>query len=288
VSPGSIDSLLKEGVALLSEMCESPRSEALLLLAAAVSGSADCGAAKARLLTHPELEPTPAQAERYHSYLKRRQALEPISYILGEKEFMGLKFVVDCRVLSPRPDTETLVEEAIKVATKEGLSSFLDVCTGSGCVAVSIASFLKGAKAFASDISPGALDVARENARRNNVSVTFCQSDLFEKISGNFDLIVSNPPYIKRGMLDSLPSTIKLHEPRIALDGGIDGLDFHRALAYGAPSRLNPGGWLMLEIGFDQGEKVSALLREQGFVVYIKKDLAGFDRAVCGFMPAPK
>jgi release factor glutamine methyltransferase len=282
VSLGNIDALLKDGAALLADVRESPRSEALLLLVYAIYGFANSDANKAYLLTHPEIEPTAEQCVRYFDFISRRQEHEPIAYIIGEKEFMGLDFLVDKRVLVPRPDTETLAEEAERIVKKEKLTSFLDVCTGSGCIAVTLANAYPGIKAFASDISADALDVARENAKRNKVDVTFFLSNMFEEITGRYDLIVSNPPYIESGSMDSLPLTVRLHEPKLALDGGVDGLDFHRALARGAKSFLNPRGYLMMEIAWDQGEKVSNLLRNEGYQVYIIKDLPGLNRVVCG------
>jgi release factor glutamine methyltransferase len=282
VSLGNIDLLVRDGTAILSQERENPRSEALLLLSFVLYGYAGCNSGKAKLLVHPEIEPPSEQAELYFDLVARRQMHEPIAYIIGEKEFMNLDFLVDNRVLVPRPDTETLVEEAIRVINEKKLASFLDVCTGSGCIAVSIAHYCSGIKAFASDISAGALEVASENAKRNGVEVTFFKGDMFEGIDGKYDLIVSNPPYIESETMKSLPPTIRLYEPRLALDGGIDGMDFHKKLARGAKSLLNPGGHLMMEIAWDQGEKVSNLLRKEGYLVYIKKDLAGLDRVVCG------
>lgn len=222
--------------------------------------------------------------EEYQKLLERRGTHVPLQYITGEQEFMGIPFLVNDKVLIPRQDTEILVEEAMK-AVKEG-EEVLDVCTGSGCIIVSLLKLVPGTRGTACDISEEALEVARENAGRQKVSVRFCQGDLFEPITGKFDVIVSNPPYIPTAEIEKLMEEVRLFEPVTALDGREDGLCFYRRLAAESPEYLKPGGWLMVEIGCDQGEQVSELFREAGFCkVIVKKDLAGLDRVVKGRMP---
>ena len=220
----------------------------------------------------------------YQELLERRGTHVPLQHITGEQEFMGIPFLVNDKVLIPRQDTEILVEEAMK-AVETG-AEILDVCTGSGCIIISLLKLVSGIKGTACDISGKALEVAQENARRQGVSVDFRQGDLFEPITGKFDMIVSNPPYIPTGEIQKLMEEVRCFEPVTALDGSEDGLCFYRRLAEESPEYLKNGGWLMVEIGCDQGEEVSGLLRKAGFCqVEVKKDLAGLDRVVKGRLP---
>lgn len=222
--------------------------------------------------------------EEYQRLLERRGTHVPLQHITGEQEFMGIPFLVNDKVLIPRQDTEILVEEAMKVI-KEG-SELLDVCTGSGCILVSLLKLVPGTKGTGCDISGEALQVAEENAGRQKVSVQLCQGDLFEPVTGSFDVIVSNPPYIPTAEIEKLMAEVRLFEPVTALDGREDGLYFYRRLAAESPAYLNPGGWLLVEIGCDQGEQVAELFRKAGFCeVSVKKDLAGLDRVVKGRLP---
>ncbi len=220
--------------------------------------------------------------------LARRIRREPLQYIFGETEFMGLPFAVTPAVLIPRQDTEHLVSEAL--ACCEG-ARVLDMCTGSGCIAVSIAKLGKPASVTAADISEEALTVAESNAARNGAEVAFVKSDMFAAIDGEYDVIVSNPPYIPPEQLAGLEPEVKDYEPRIALYGGEDGLAFYRVLVCeGAKHLRRPadgrkGGILIVEIGFDQGVSVPALFREAGFSeVRVEKDYAGLDRVVIGHL----
>lgn len=214
---------------------------------------------------------------------KRRQHV-PLQYILGTQEFMGLNFKVTPDVLIPRQDTEGLVEEVLKYV-KPGMK-VLDMCTGSGCIAVSIAKYAENVQVSAADISVKALEIARENAVANDVQVNFIESDMFQQITQKYDMIISNPPYIKSQVVTTLMPEVRDYEPHLALDGKEDGLYFYRTLAKEAGKFLTPGGMLCLEIGYDQGADVAQLLQEQGFQqVRVEQDMCGLDRNVYGNMP---
>lgn len=220
--------------------------------------------------------------EQFQRYIKRRiEERIPLQYLLGVQEFMGLSFKVTPAVLIPRQDTETLIEEII---TKSGdVHSALDMCTGSGCIAISLAHYLKPEKCIGSDISKEALKIAKENGKSLAPMVEFINSDLFDEIEGTFDIIVSNPPYISSQECRTLMPEVREHEPLLALDGHEDGLYFYRRIIKEAPGYLNMGGYLYFEIGYDQGESVPALMKEAGFCdIVVKKDLAGLDRIVYG------
>lgn len=194
---------------------------------------------------------------------------------------MGYPFYVDEHVLIPRQDTETLAEEALKVL-KPGME-VLDLCTGSGCILISLMKMCEGLYGAGSDISEEALEVARKNACRLEVNATFIRSSLFEHISGRYDLIVSNPPYIRTSVIQELQEEVRLHDPFIALDGKEDGLYFYREIIKAGGGYLKPGGYLMFEIGYDQGTEVASLMEKHGYRnIMVKKDLAGLDRVVSG------
>lgn len=232
---------------------------------------------------HMEEDLSEEQFSEYEIALKKRAEHVPLQYIVGETEFMGLKFRVNSSVLIPRQDTETLVEEALK-AVKPGMK-ILDLCTGSGCIIISILHNVSDVEGDATDISKQALNVAKENAKCNEVSVNFERSDLFEQVKGTYDVIVSNPPYIKTEDLMGLMPEVKDFEPLEALDGKEDGLYFYRKITENIKEYLNPQGRVLLEIGCDQGEPVSGLLRDAGFWdVRIVKDLAGNERVVTGML----
>lgn len=219
----------------------------------------------------------------YKEALQKRSQRIPLQHITGEQDFMGLTFKVNEHVLIPRQDTESLVEEALKVLKPK--SSVLDLCTGSGCIVISIVALGEEVKGTGVDISKEALLVARDNADRLAPSVKLMQGDVLEKIDGRFDCIVSNPPYIRPEVIETLEPEVKEHEPRIALDGSADGLVFYRRISMEAPSHLNEGGWLLFEIGYDQGQEVFDLLVENGFKdVQVIKDLNGNDRVVKGHL----
>ena len=221
--------------------------------------------------------------KKYNELIRKRSTRYPLQYITGEAWFYGRKFYVDENVLIPRFDTENLVEWIIK--EEKNSKRFLDMCTGSGCIAVTIKEELKGAEAFASDLSGEALKVASKNADIIGSHIDFIQSDLYENITGRYDFIVSNPPYIESKVIDTLMPEVKEYEPYMALDGGEDGLFFYREIIKNAPKFLNPGGRLYFEIGYDQAESVGKLLDESGFKdIEVRKDLAGNDRCIRGIL----
>ena len=232
---------------------------------------------------HMDEDVSEIELKEYEIAIRKRAEHIPLQYIIGETEFMGLKFKVNSSVLVPRQDTETLVEEALKVVSP-GMR-VLDMCTGSGCIIVSILHNVSKVEGFAVDISKQALNVAKENAKLNEVSVLFERSDLFDNVTGTFDVIVSNPPYIPTEEIEKLMPEVKTFEPMEALDGKEDGLYFYRKIVAKCGDYLNPGGHILFEIGHDQGEAVSALLKEAGFaMVRVIKDLAGNDRVVTGVL----
>ncbi len=213
--------------------------------------------------------------------IERRCTHVPLQHILGKAYFYGLEFYVSPSVLIPRPETELLVEHALK-ELHAGMT-VLDLCTGSGCIAITAATQCPGIKTDASDVSYEALEVAGKNADANKAAVNFIHSDLFEEISGQYDMILSNPPYISQAEMQTLMPEVKDHDPQLALYGGIDGLDFYKRIASGAPDHLNPGGILMMEIGAGQANDVSTLLKENDFTdIQIIQDLNGLDRIVTG------
>lgn len=210
--------------------------------------------------------------------IEKRANNIPLQYLIGTQEFMGLEFEVDENVLIPRQDTEILVEEVLQICDNK---SVLDLCTGSGCIIISLAKLSNLKRAVGIDISIKALEIAKKNAKKLHVDVNFYKSDLFEKVEGNYDIIVSNPPYIKSKDLLSLMPEVRDHEPKLALDAGPDGLIFYQRIIDELPKFLNPGGHVFFEIGYDQGEDVKRLLDKAGFTdINIKKDLSGLDRVV--------
>lgn len=240
-----------------------------------------CGIDRNFYYMHMMEEMEQGRQEEYGSLLGMRAGRVPLQHITGEQEFMGLSFLVNSHVLIPRQDTEILVEEALKRA-KPGMD-VLDLCTGSGCVAVSLCRHARDLSVVASDISVQALKIAAENAKRNGANARFVRSDLFENLTGTFDLIVSNPPYIPTGEIKTLMPEVRDFEPRLALDGDTDGLSFYKRIIKASGSYLKPGGFLMFEIGHDQGESVPELMRDAGFErIEIIKDLAGHNRVVIG------
>ena len=230
----------------------------------------------------PEKEVLPQEKQLYRTLIRKRSAHIPLQYLTGSQEFMGLSFFVDENVLIPRQDTEILVEEALKILKE--MQRVLDVCTGSGCILLSLLKLCAGLEGTGTDLSEKALQVAGENARRLGVEASFVQGDLFEPVSGKYDCIVSNPPYIASREVDVLMEEVRDHEPRMALDGGEDGLYFYRKIAAQSPKYLNDRGRIFLEIGFDQGEAVAGLLAPAFDEVRIVQDLAGLDRVVCGIL----
>ena len=219
------------------------------------------------------------KAEEFFRLIERRSKRIPLSYVIGTRDFFGLTFKVNENVLIPEQETELLVEEVIKYS--EG-KAVLDMCTGSGCIAISIALFGKPSKVAASDISEKALEVARENAKSLKAGeISFIQGDMFENVTDKFDIIVSNPPYIETGEIDELMPEVRDYIPRLALDGDIDGLKFYRIISKEAVKKLNKNGRIFYEIGYNQSRAVASILLENGFTdVKIMKDYSGLDRIV--------
>ena len=248
----------------------------------------------------PEKAMTPEEEKKYFAYIDKRARHIPLQHITGTQEFMGLKFQVNEDVLIPRQDTEVLVEEALKlveisvkkkqgnVPTDKGMFRMLDMCTGSGCILLSILHYagrftevqLEGTGV---DISEKALAVASANADTLHVPAEFFFSDLFERVTGHYQMIVSNPPYIRTDVIETLQKEVRWHDPVLALDGKGDGLYFYRKIIEASGGYLTKGGYLLFEIGADQGESVAALMWHLGYRdVAVKKDLAGLDRVVIG------
>ena len=219
--------------------------------------------------------------EKYFQYINKLKNGIPLQYITNNQEFMKLNFFVDENVLIPRADTEILVEEVISLANDDK-NKILDVCTGSGAIAVSLAKYIKNSNVMAIDISKEALKIAEKNSFNNNVNIKFIESDLFNNLEENdFDIIVSNPPYIRENVINELSIEVK-HEPKIALDGGKDGLDFYRKLSSESYQYLKYSGYLCLEIGYDQKNEVIEILKNEKKYknIYSKKDLFGNDRII--------
>ena len=214
--------------------------------------------------------------------LEKRSAHIPLQQIIGRQSFMGLDFYVDENVLIPRQDTELLVEEALQ-ELHDGMR-ILDMCTGSGCILLSLLKYSNDCEGIGADISEEALKVAeRTRVQLGLENAAFIRSDLFEAVEGKFDLLVSNPPYICSDVIDTLMPEVREHEPRQALDGSADGLHFYRRILADCRAYLKPGGMLLFEIGYDQGEAVKRLMEENGFLeVEVKKDYGGLDRVVLG------
>mgnify|MGYP003302378135 CR=1 FL=1 len=265
--------LMSAGVKLLSEAGFSEARTDVRVLLFHVTGMDFM-----TLLRDGALQAEKEQEERFFSLLAERMKHVPVQYIVGEQEFCGLQFLVRPGVLIPRPETELLAEAVFsQSAGKRGR----DMCTGSGCIAVAVAKLGNPAFVAASDYSPEALAIAKENAKRLDAKVTFFHGDLFEKVEGSYDMIVSNPPYIKSEVVEGLMPEVKDHEPMQALDGTADGLYFYREIIRQAPKCLKKEGRLYFEIGHDQGAEVSELLKQAGFKeIHVVKDYAGLDRVV--------
>lgn len=240
-----------------------------------------CKIERSYYYVHGEEDITQDAQKEYEIAVQKRAEHIPLQYIIGEQEFMGLRFKVNSNVLIPRQDTETLVEQVLKIV-KPGMK-VLDLCTGSGCVLISVLKNAPELTGMGSDISKTALLVAKENAKLYEVDAEWVRSDLFDNITETFDVIMANPPYIPTGEILSLMPEVRDFEPENALDGGADGLDFYRKIAGQVKDYLNPGGYVYMEIGYDQGEAVSELMRNAGFTeVEVIKDLARNDRVVKG------
>lgn len=264
--------------ALRNAGVDSPRLDAELLLAHTLEVN------RAAVLARPDRRLTPKQLTRYRSLVERRAAREPLAYILGQREFFGLDFAVDPRVLIPRPETELLVEEALRLAGPKPAPLLADVGAGSGAISVSLAVHLPRATVYALDDSPEALAVTAENARRHGVAerVRCRPGSLLAPLPQPVDLITANLPYVATPEWEELAPEIRHYEPRRALDGGPDGLMLIRGLLTAAAPYLRPRGALLLEIGAGQGQAVTGLAREHlaAAEVWLQQDYAGLDRLV--------
>ncbi|MCR5754542.1 MAG: peptide chain release factor N(5)-glutamine methyltransferase [Acetatifactor sp.] len=258
-----------------------------------------CGTGRNDLLVHGDTEVLVENEERYRKLLARRRQRIPLQHLTGTQDFMGLEFLVNENVLIPRQDTEILVEE-ILCELHDGMR-ILDMCTGSGCILISLLNYSNNCYGVGADISAKALEVAGENARKllpdreistdsfeedsfeSQKCISLVQGDLFENISGKYDIIVSNPPYIASNVIPTLMPEVKEHEPMLALDGEADGLSFYRRIVTESARYLRSGGRLYFEIGYDQKEAVCGLMEAAGFTeVCAKQDYAGLDRVVYG------
>lgn len=265
--------LQKATIKLKDHNIEEAHSKARRLLAFSL------GVSKEQIIIHNKEELTIEQENIYNEYVARIILGEPIQYIIGKQEFMGIDFKVNPSVLIPQPDTEILVERTIEILKHLKEPKVLDLCTGSGAIAVSIAKYVPNSIIFASDISKQALEIARQNDNENKVN--FVHSNLFENIDGEFNVIVSNPPYIKTSEIQKLSKEVQ-NEPLLALDGGQDGLFFYREIIKQAHKYLEEQGYLCIEIGEDQKEQVITLINNCSYYKNIQafKDLSGHDRVI--------
>ena len=240
-----------------------------------------CGTDRNDLLVHGDRPVTEQQENSYVNYIELRSRHIPLQHITGYQEFMGLRFKVTPDVLIPRQDTETLVEEVLK-NLHDGMR-ILDLCTGSGCILLSLLRYSNDCVGVGADLSKKALAVAEENAGSLGLTAEFVQGDLFEPVTGKFEIIVSNPPYIPSNVIPTLMEEVREHDPLMALDGKEDGLYFYREITGKASEYLYPGGMLFLEIGCEQAGAVTELMKNAGYRdVTVCKDLAGLDRVVSG------
>jgi release factor glutamine methyltransferase len=246
-----------------------------------------CGTSVDHMYAHGDEEVSEDKAEQYASVIEKRACHVPLQYITGSQDFMGLDFIVNEHVLIPRQDTEILVEEALK-NLHDGMN-ILDMCTGSGCILLSLLHYSNNCTGTGADISQEAVSTADRNAARLGIQgVKWVQGDLFEACPHEkYDMIISNPPYIKTDVIKELMPEVRDHEPYSALDGSEDGLLFYRKITAGAAGYLCGGGCLMFETGFDQGADVSKIMSDAGYRdIAVTKDYAGLDRVVCGFRSA--
>ena len=275
----TIKQALIKGVTVLKlEKISTPKLKARLLLQYVLKKP------RQYLIVYDNQQLTDKEEQEYLKYVELLTQGEPIEHITHQKEFMKLNFYVDENVLIPRQDTEVLVEEVMKIAKKIRARKILDLCTGSGAIAISLAKYLENIQLTAVDISRKALDIAMANAKNNHVQdkITFVESNLFQDLrQEKYDLIVSNPPYIRRKELETLDKEVR-KEPRLALDGGEDGLDFYRNIMDKGYEYLKYGGYICLEIGYDQKEEVMQIIEGKKHYIgtYCKKDLYDNDRVV--------
>ncbi len=271
-----VSELLSQAVLQLSAAnSDEPEANAQWLLACVLNVS------RTWVLAHPEYELSAQEKDIFSRYLTRKAAGEPLAHIVGYQPFCGMDIIVSPDVLIPRPETEELVELVSALFDRKSSLTVLDMCTGSGCIALALAAKFPKAQILAADISAKALAVAQQNVQkfRRQEQVHLLQSNVWENVQGTFDLIVSNPPYIPTEIVDTLTREV-LCEPRLALDGGADGLDVVREICNAADSYLNPGGTLALELCKGQAAAVARGLCEIGWRATVKKDIVGIERFV--------
>lgn len=274
--PLSVQTLLAQAQHQLETAgSDEPQANAQWLLASVL------GVSRTWILSHSDYELSAPEERQYAHWLKRKAAGEPLAYIVGEQPFDGLSIRVTPDVLIPRPETEELVELVSSLYERKEKYSFLDMCTGSGCIACALAKRFVQAHILAVDKSPKALAVAAQNVKNLHLAerVHLLQSDVWEEVQGQFDLIIANPPYIPSQIMDTLTREV-LSEPRMALEGGVDGLDVVRALCSAAGDYLNKDGWMALELCKGQAQAVARGLEEIGWRCEVKKDIVGIERFV--------
>ena len=279
-----IKDVLSQGISILKDNnIEDANMKAKIVLADLL------GKNKEYLMIHEDDDIKEGLNKIFLNKIERLKNHEPLQYVINKQDFMGMELYVDENVLIPQPDTENLVEEVILLSDKKRKYirdeiKILDLCTGSGAIAISLSKLINKSLVYASDISKKALKIAEENSMKNHANVLFLESDLFDKISRiyKFDIIVSNPPYIESEVIKTLSEEVQ-KEPILALDGGEDGLDFYRKIAKDAKDYIEKEGYLALEIGYNQRLAVENILKENGYKnIYPRKDLSGNDRIVVG------
>lgn len=241
------------------------------------------GISRSWYFVHEDEEISENDIEEYQILIEQRGKHIPLQQLTKEAYFYGMKFFVNENVLIPRQDTEVLVEQVLSLSKGKENLKLLDMCTGSGCILLALLANLKQASGTGVDLSEKALEVAQRNGKELGIEVSWVQSDLFDKVSGSYDIIVSNPPYIETSVIEGLMDEVKLYEPRMALDGTEDGLFFYREITMQAGKYLKNNGILAFEIGYNQGKEVSEFMKENGYKeVQVLQDLAGLDRVVTG------
>lgn len=241
------------------------------------------GISRSWYFVHEDEEISENDIEEYQILIEQRGKHIPLQQLTKEAYFYGMKFFVNENVLIPRQDTEVLVEQVLSLSKGKENIKLLDMCTGSGCILLALLANLKQASGTGVDLSEKALEVAQRNGKELGIEVSWVQSDLFDKVSGSYDIIVSNPPYIETSVIEGLMDEVKLYEPRMALDGTEDGLFFYREITMQAGKYLKNNGILAFEIGYNQGKAVSEFMKENGYKeVQVLQDLAGLDRVVTG------
>ncbi len=279
----SLQAIILEGREAFSEITQTPNLDTELIVCHVL------GISKLDILMNPNMEVSEAKVEVLRDMFTKRASGVPVQYLVGTEGFMGLEFLVTPSVLIPRPDTELLVEKVIELIDNRTGARILDIGTGSGAITVSLAYYLKTSMVDTVDISKEATAVAKQNARTNGVldRVTFLNGDVFDPVSPGtkYDVIVSNPPYIPSKDIDGLQVEVAVYEPRLALDGGLDGYDFYRRIIKEAPAYLNDKGILAFETGHDQARTIADLMEHDGRYenVSVHKDLNGTERVVIGF-----